>query len=61
MSCNYCKDTKKYKKPNDQKKFDELVDIEMEKGYFVNLAMAEEKAYKAVGFTIVDCPICVKK
>lgn len=50
MKCIYCNGTGKYKKPNDQEKFDNLVDCEMEKGYFVNLEMAEEKAYKAVGY-----------
>lgn len=58
MKCDYCNGTGKYKKPNDQEKFDNLVDCEMEKGYFVNLEMAEEKAYKAVGYTVIDCPNC---
>jgi len=40
--------------------FDRLVDNEMEKAYFVNYAMAEEKAYKKVGYTIIDCPYCKK-
>ena len=58
MKCPYCKGTGKYKKPNDQKKFDNLIDIEMEKAYFVNYDMAEEKAYKEVGYTLIDCPYC---
>ena len=58
MKCPHCKDTKKYKKPNNQERFDRIVDTEMEKGYFVNYEMTEEKAYKEVGFTIVDCPYC---
>ena len=58
MKCPHCKDTKKYKKPTNQERFDRIVDTEMEKGYFVNYEMAEEKAYKEVGFTIVDCPYC---
>ena len=61
MKCPHCKDTKKYKKPNNQERFDRIVDTEMEKGYFVNYEMAEEKAYKEVGFTIVDCPYCSEK
>ena len=48
MKCPHCKDTKKYKKPNNQERFDRIVDTEMEKGYFVNYEMAEEKAYKEV-------------
>lgn len=60
MNCRHCKDTGKYKKPNDQKKFDSLVDTEMEKAYFVNYDMAEEKAYKEVGYTLIDCPYCQK-
>ena len=58
MNCRYCKDTGQYRKPNDEKQFERLVDIEMEKAYFVNYDEAEEKAYKKVGFTIVDCPYC---
>lgn len=42
MKCSHCKDTKKYKKPNNQERFDRIVDTEMEKGYFVNYEMAEE-------------------
>ena len=58
QKCWHCNGTGKYKKPNDQEKFDRLVDIEMEKAYYVNYAMAEEKAYKYVGYTIIDCPYC---
>lgn len=58
QKCRHCNGTGKYKKPNDQEKFDRLVDIEMEKAYYVNYAMAEEKAYKDVGYTIIDCPYC---
>ena len=58
MICQYCKDTKKYKKPNNQEQFNRIVDIEMEKAYFVNYQMAAEKAYKEVGFIIIDCPYC---
>ena len=60
MKCNYCKDTGKYKEPKDKELFDRLVDEEMEKAYFVNYAMAEEKAYKEVGYTLIDCPYCKK-
>ena len=58
MKCNYCNGTGKYKEPKDKELFDKLVDNEMEKAYFVNYAMAEEKAYKEVGYTIIDCPYC---
>lgn len=58
MKCTYCNGTKKYKKPNDQERFEKIIDNEMDKGYFVNYLIAEEKAYKEVGFTIIDCPYC---
>ena len=58
MKCRYCNGTGKYKKPNDEERFDRFVDYEMEKGYFVNYEMAEEKAYKEVGYTLIDCPYC---
>ena len=58
MKCTHCKDTRKYKQPNNKERFEKLIDIEMEKSYFVNYDMAEEKAYKEVGFTIIDCPFC---
>lgn len=61
MNCRYCKDTGKYKEPKDKERFERLVDCEMEKGYFVNYEMAEEKAYKEVGYTLIDCPYCDKK
>ena len=60
IKCHYCKNTGKYKKPNDQERFDRLVDAEMEKAYFVNYAIAEEKAYNTVGYTTIDCPFCQK-
>ena len=58
MKCRYCNGTGKYKEPKNQEKFDRLVDAEMQKGYFVNYAMAEEQAYKEVGFNLIDCPYC---
>lgn len=60
MNCTYCKDTGKYKEPKNKELFDRLVDQEMEKAYFVNYDMAEEKAYKEVGYTLIDCPYCKK-
>ncbi len=60
MQCRYCNDTGKYKKPNDEAKFDRLIDIEMDKAYPVNYAIAEKKAYDEVGFTVIDCPFCQK-
>ena len=60
MQCIYCNDTGKYKEPKNKELFDRLVDIEMDKAYFVNYAMAEEKAYKEVGYTLIDCPYCKK-
>ncbi|MBQ4569384.1 MAG: hypothetical protein IJA62_04960 [Ruminococcus sp.] len=58
MKCKHCNDTGKYKQPNNEEKFERLVDREMEKAYFVNYAMAEEKAYKEVGYTLIECPYC---
>lgn len=58
MNCRYCKDTGKYKQPNNVERFERLVDIEMDKGYHVNYEMAEEKIYKVVGYTVIDCPYC---
>ena len=49
MKCTHCKDTRKYKQPNNKERFEKLIDIEM------------EKAYKEVGFTIIDCPFCNNK
>lgn len=56
--CIYCKGTGKYKKPLNQEKFEMIIDQEMDKSYFVNYAMAEEKAYKIIGFTLIECPFC---
>ena len=61
MKCIHCKDTGKYKLPKDQERFDRLVDIEMDKAYFVNYEIAEKEAYKKVGYTIIDCPYCQGK
>lgn len=58
MKCEYCNGTGIYKQPDNKEKFDELVDIEMDKGYHVNYIMAMEKAYKRVGYTEVACPFC---
>lgn len=60
MSCRYCHGTGVYKQPNDPDKFNELIDREMDKAYYVNYVMAEEKAYNQVGFTEVACPYCSK-
>lgn len=60
MSCSYCAGTGKYKQPCNKKLFDELIDTEMEKGYYVNYIIAEEKAYKRVGYKLVPCPYCTK-
>ncbi len=60
MNCNRCNDTGRYKEPKNKELFDRLVDSEIEKAYMVNYAMAEEKAYKEVGYNLVDCPFCNK-
>ena len=60
MNCSYCGGTGKYKKPHDQKLFDELIDAEMDKGYSVNYYMAEKMAYSRVGYTFEPCPHCTK-
>ena len=61
MNCRYCKDTGKHKQPNNAERFERLVDIEMDKAYPVNYEIAEEKAYKVVGYTVIDCPYCSKR
>lgn len=58
MNCKYCKGTGKYKEPKNKDLFDRLVDAEMDKAYLVNYAMAEEKAYKEVGYILIKCPFC---
>ena len=58
MKCEYCKGTGKYKKSKKLEKFDELVDIELNKGYFVNPKMAEEKAHEYIGYDLIECPYC---
>ena len=58
MSCIYCNGTGKYKKPNDERAFERLVDIEMEKADFRSGEDAVMRAYKRVGYTEIDCPYC---
>lgn len=60
MICTHCSGSRKYKKPNDQDMFDKIIDSEMEKGDFISYSMAEERAYKKVGYTLIDCPYCNK-
>ena len=60
MKCTYCNDTGKYKMQKDKEKFEKMVDTEMEKGNFINYDMAKEKAYKKVGYDLIDCPFCGK-
>ena len=61
MKCRYCKDTGKYRQPKDVERFERLIDVEMEKAYHVNYEIAEEKAYKTVGYTDIDCPYCSRR
>ena len=58
MNCPYCKDTGKYKQPKNQKDFDYWVDHLVDTNGFMSISMAEEKAYKKVGFDLIDCPYC---
>ena len=58
MKCMYCNDTGKYKMPKDKEKFDKIVDTEMEKGDFISYDIAEKKAYKKIGYDLIDCPFC---
>lgn len=58
MKCVHCNGTGKFKKPNDEQKFNDLVECEVDKAYYVNYAMAEERAYQKVGFTWERCPHC---
>lgn len=61
MKCSYCNDTGIYKQPNNLDLFEKIVEKEMDKGYFVNYSMAEEKAYEIVGYTEIPCPYCTKE
>lgn len=61
MKCPYCKDTGKYKEPINREELERLIDIEVDKGYFVNRILAEHRLVKKVGYTLVDCPYCQKK
>lgn len=61
MKCTYCKDTGKYRKPKNEQEFERIIDVEMDKGYFVNYETAAEIAYSKVGYDIVDCPYCDAK
>ncbi len=56
--CFYCEGTGKIKKPNDEERFERIVDCEMQKGDFISYDMAEKKAYNIVGYTEIDCPYC---
>lgn len=58
MACMYCKGTGKYKRPKDLKKFEDYIDVEMEKEYYVNYVIAEKKAYEKIGYDVIDCPYC---
>ena len=58
MKCKYCGGTGKQKSPNNQKDFEDFIEREMDKGYFVNFSMARDKAYKAVGYKVITCPYC---
>ena len=59
--CSHCDGKGKIKIPKDREQFDRYVDLEMDKGYFINMKDAMEIAYKKVGFILVDCPYCKKQ
>ena len=54
-TCFICEGTGKYKKPDDEEKFDARFDVYAE---FLSMGEAREKALKDAGFTIVICPRC---
>ncbi len=56
--CFYCEGTGKYKKPNDEEKFDKLFDLYADKAYFISMGEAREKALAEVGYTEIVCPNC---
>lgn len=58
MKCKYCNDTGRIRKANDEAKFDYWYDHFIDTGDFNSPSMAEDKAYKKVGFTWMDCPHC---
>lgn len=58
MICPNCRGTGKIEKPQDQEKFDRLVEIEMDKAYFVSYDIAMKRVAGKVPFITVDCPKC---
>ena len=60
MKCPYCKGTGKYKKPNNEEEFEKLVDRELDKPYYVNRIIAENRIFQIVDYTVIDCPYCDK-
>lgn len=56
--CSYCGGTGKFKKPNDEEKYNRRFDHYADKAYFISLGEAREKALADVGYTLVDCPMC---
>lgn len=57
MKCQQCKGTGKWRQPKNQREFDFWCDHLLE-GDFCSPSMAEEKAYKKVGYTLLNCPFC---
>ncbi|MCQ2424676.1 MAG: hypothetical protein MJ070_00885 [Lachnospiraceae bacterium] len=57
-NCSYCQDTKQIKVPNDQEKFDSIIDREMDGGHPLPAAEAQEKAYRICGYHMIECPYC---
>lgn len=57
--CYWCNGTGKKKVPHtDEDTFDNFVDREMDKGYFVNADIAMNKAYEYFGYHTEKCEHC---
>ncbi len=56
--CEFCKGKGTYKKPRDEAAFDVLVDHYADKGHFVTISEAVDRAMEEVGYTVEQCPYC---
>lgn len=57
-ACSYCEGTGKFKKPNDEEKYNARFDYHADKAYFISMGEAREKALADVGYTVIECPMC---
>ncbi len=53
--CFLCDGTGKYKKPNDEEKYNWRFDVYAE---FLSNGEARERALQEAGYTVIECPNC---